>query len=85
MQAMKDRSDRMMKAMLLSKPEYITQSDFTLKRLPLWGQQVSEHEINFEWPTQEMFDEFENIENASLKTLELKDHGCYLASVRVTL
>ena len=27
----------------------------TLKKLPLWGEQVSDDEINFEWPTPENF------------------------------
>ena len=27
---------------------------FSLKRLPLWGEQVAPHEIEFQWPMQEM-------------------------------
>ena len=31
---------------------------FVLKKLPMWGEQVSAHAINFEWPTQEIFDKW---------------------------
>jgi len=31
----------------------------TLKKLPLWGEQVLDDEINFEWPTQNIFAEMQ--------------------------
>ena len=29
---------------------------FKLRKLPMWGEQVTDENINFEWPTQEMLD-----------------------------
>ena len=40
---------------------------FTLKKLPMWGWQVAADDINFEWPTQEMLDQWP--EDASLKSI----------------
>ena len=45
---------------------------FTLKKLPMYGYQVEADAINFEWPTQEMVDQWP--ENASLKSIELSTY-----------
>ena len=35
-----------------------SESRFTLKKLPMWGEQVAADAINFEWPTQEIFEKW---------------------------
>ena len=39
--------------------EILKQTEYRLEKLPVWGMQIREHEINFEWPTQEMFDKMD--------------------------
>ena len=40
----------------------------TLKKLPLWGEQVLDDEINFEWPTPSIFADMQP--DVSLESLE---------------
>ena len=40
---------------------------FKLKKLQMWGKQISEGEIDFEWPTQEFLEK--QAPNASLQSL----------------
>ena len=58
------------------------QQDFSLRKLPLWGEQVSLLEIDFEWPTLEEFDMMER--DVSLQSLTLTGSGM-LTSVQCTL
>ena len=46
---------------------------YTLKKLPMWGAQVEEGEINFQWPTQEILDQMEP--NVTLTSLTFKCLG----------
>jgi len=59
----------------------------TVQRLPLWGARVPERSINFEWPTQQEFDQMSP--DAKIQSLELKSTGTYgfswLGSVKVNL
>ena len=58
----------------------------TLERLPLWGKRYGkapDNEINFEWPTEEMFSAM--TPDVSLKSIEFKDYLYGLASVKVNL
>ena len=41
---------------------------FTLRKLPMWGEQVAVNQIDFEWPTQEMLDQMPA--DVSLRSLE---------------
>jgi len=42
----------------------------TLRKLPLWGEKVSDEEIDFEWPTLETFDQMEP--DVSINSIEFK-------------
>ena len=42
----------------------------TLKKMPLWGEQLSNDEINFEWPTPEIFAQMQPY--VFLKSIEFK-------------
>merc|ERR1712110_1037504 len=58
----------------------------TLKRLPLWGEKVSDDEIDFEWPTPETFAEMKP--DVSIKSMEFKtrnENSFYVSSVKVNL
>lgn len=44
----------MKRSMSMYTPVGQSEAKFTLKKLPMWGEQAAAHEINFEWPTQEM-------------------------------
>ena len=44
----------------------------TLKKLPLWGEKVSEDEINFEWPTPEIFAQMQP--DVTIQSMEFKTH-----------
>ena len=58
----------------------------TLKKLPIWGEKVSDDKVNFEWPTQEAFDKMSPV--VSLQSIEFKTYcyGCSsVSSVRVSL
>ena len=59
----------------------------TVKRLPFWGGNVPENYVNFEWPTQQEFDQMSP--DAKIQSLELKStssHGnSYFGSVKVNL
>ena len=58
----------------------------TIKKLPLWGVQASNEEINFEWPTPLLFSQM--IPDVSIKSLEFKKYhpeGSALSSIRVNL
>ena len=61
-------------------------SSTDLRRLPLWGEQVEPHEINFEWPTQELLNKLPA--DLSLKALEFSKStvmGVNISTVRCTL
>ena len=48
-------------------------SSYALKRLPLWGYQIDEYEIEFEWPTESEFKKMQHdvtLESMSLKAAE---------------
>lgn len=54
--------------------------------MPLWGEQVEPHEINFEWPTQELLNKLPV--DLSLKALEFSKStvmGVNISTVRCTL
>ena len=58
----------------------------TLKKLPVWGEQASNSEINFEWPTPEIFSQM--LPDVSLQSLEFQKYhsdGSAVSSVRVNL
>ena len=58
----------------------------TLKKLPLWGEKVSDNEIDFEWPTPETFAQMSP--DVSLQSIEFKtrlEQSYYLSSVKVNL
>ena len=59
----------------------------TVRRLPLWGGEVPEKSINFEWPTQQEFDQMSP--DGKIQSLELKSTGTYgfswFGSVKVNL
>ena len=58
----------------------------TLKKLPLWGEKVSDSEIDFEWPTQETFDQMRpdvSIDSIEFKTM--RENSFYVSSVKVNL
>jgi len=59
---------------------------YNLRKLPMWGQQVSLEAINFEWPTQGMFDKMPP--SVSLKWLEIStsnQNDPAVAAVRVAM
>ena len=58
---------------------------FTLRKLPLWGKQIDENQIDFEWPTQDMLAEGDINGMTRLESLEFKDWGVSITSVRATL
>ena len=45
----------------------------TLERLPAWGETVRPEEINFQWPTQEIFDQMDS--EVYLKSIQFKNNG----------
>jgi len=59
----------------------------TVRRLPFWGGEVPESSINFEWPTQQEFDQMSA--EVKIQSLELKSTGTYgnswFGSVKVNL
>ena len=44
----------------------------TLKKVPLWGEKVSDDDVNFEWPTPEIFARM--TPNVSLQSIEFKKY-----------
>ena len=56
---------------------------FILKKLPMWGWQAPADKIDFEWPTQALFDSM--LPDVSLKSIELKGFGNVIAGVKCTL
>ena len=46
---------------------------YTLERLPAWGETVRPEEINFQWPTQEVFDQMDS--QVYLKSIQFKNNG----------
>ena len=57
-----------------------------LKKLPLWGEKVSDDEIDFEWPTPEIWAQMQP--DVSLQSMEFKTRhqdSYYLSSARVNL
>ena len=61
-------------------------SSYKLRKVPFWGK-AADHEINFEWPTKEQFDQMP--EDVRLQSLELKyptaGGNIGIAAVKVTL
>ena len=61
----------------------------SLKKLPLWGVKVSDEEIDFEWPTPEIFAQMNPnafLESIEFKTNELNmENTATVSSVRVNL
>ena len=59
----------------------------TVKRLPFWGGNVPENYVNFEWPTQQEFDQMSP--DGKIQSLELKSTDTYgfswFGSVKVNL
>ena len=56
---------------------------YKLKKLPMWGLKVNLNEIDFEWPTQEIFDQMQP--DVTIKSLEFKDSSYVISSIRVNL
>ena len=59
---------------------------FTLRKLPMWGQQVTLDKIDFEWPTQEMLDRW--LPDVSLKSITFSTYdqnGAEVSSVQCML
>ena len=56
-------------AVLMSKPS----PGFILKKLPMWGQQVGEAQIDFEWPTHEILERMDP--SVTLKSLSFKGNN----------
>ena len=57
-----------------------------LKKLPLWGEKVSDSEIDFEWPNQETFEQMRpdvSIDSIEFKTM--RKNSFYVSSVKVNL
>ena len=57
-----------------------------LKKLPLWGEKVADHEIDFEWPTPEIFARMQHdvfIDSIEFKTRH--EDSFYVSSARVNL
>ena len=48
-----------------------TRNKFTLRKLPLWGKQIDENQIDFEWPTQDMIADIDS--DTRLESLEFMD------------
>jgi len=60
----------------------------TLKKLPLWGEDVTEDAIDFEWPTPEIFAEMRpdaSIQSIEFTTHEFANAAGGVSSVQVTL
>ena len=58
----------------------------TLRKLPLWGERVSEDEINFEWPTPEIFAQMQP--DVTIQSIEFKTYSqssTAVSSVKVIL
>ena len=57
---------------------------FLLKKLPIWGLQISPDKINFEWPTQDLLNQMDG--DVRLKSLNFKtNENGRLASVECNL
>ena len=70
LQSMINRSlsmSRVSSAIAVIKPK------FTLRKLPMWGQQVHADQINFDWPTEEMTKDMS--QDVFLKSIEFKTYG----------
>lgn len=64
----------------IPKPKY----RYVLRKLPLWGDQVADDELNFEWPTQAQFDKLGP--DVRLQSIELKgDYDGWLSYVKCNL
>ena len=46
------------------------QCKYTLRKLPAWGAKKGEDNYDFEWPTQKMIDEMQNLESVKLKSMK---------------
>jgi len=60
----------------------------TVRRLPVWGAEVAEKYIDFEWPTQEEFDQMSpeaKIQSLEFKSTSSKEVESWLGSVKVNL
>ena len=58
---------------------------YKLERLPFWGENVRLDAINFEYPSQEVFEDMDSFfhdPSVSLKALKFTEHGLHLASVQ---
>ena len=53
-----------------------------MRRLPLWGQKASNRQINFEWPSQDEFDQMST--HVRLTSLEFKYNDA-ISSVRCVM
>ena len=57
----------------------------TLKKLPMWGEQVQADQIDFMWPTQEMLGQMQH--DVALESLEFmdSDEGPAISTIRCSL
>ena len=42
---------------------------YQLRKLPVWGKKISDHEIDFEWP---LIDDYLGLEEPQLQSIEFK-------------
>ena len=86
LEALFERQSAELAAILAKKTQLGAKISYKLRKVPFWGK-AADHEINFEWPTKEQFDQMP--EDVRLQSLELKyptrnaNYG--IAAVKVTL
>ena len=51
-------------------PAQFIKKKLVLKRLPMWGEQVDDDKIDFQWPTEEILEEFKDLQSLSLQKLD---------------
>ena len=72
---------------MIAQEESKTQSGqplrFTLRKLPMWGEQVAEDVIDFEWPTVDMISDLP--EDIKLKKLQFGSYWNNISSVTCIL
>ena len=60
------------------------QYKYTMRKLPMWGKKFEENQINFEWPTQEIFDQMQH-DQVKLASIEFNSCNDALASCQFIL
>ena len=65
------------------------QESHKLVKLPLVGDQAAQNQIDFEWPTKEIFEQMENQDSIRIKSIEIGHYINYnyynLVTLKVTL